>query len=138
MTGAIDEDLYRRAVELLRPGDISLEGAVVHTDYGPDEESMVHQATIEVGDVVAEHAGKGDTWVYSGNDDSRFGLNQHQGLTIADDEFVWECQQLLREGSFDVVLYWETTGDHEAVLADIRDAGYDTVGITEDGFEGQA
>jgi hypothetical protein len=132
-----DEDLYRRAAALLEPGDIELHGAVVHTGYGPDEESMTHQATLDVGDVVADHRGVEEWYVYSGNDDAEFGLNQHQGLTPAD-EFVWECQHLLREGTFDVVVYWEAGDDLAAVVADIRAAGYDAVGVTEDGVAEEA
>ncbi|WP_336036441.1 DUF5778 family protein [Halobacterium yunchengense] len=137
MSETVDEDLYRGTVELLKPGDISLAGAVVHTTYDSSEESMLHQLTLDAGDAVAEHGDAGDTYVYSGNDSDEFGVNQHQGLTLADDEFVWECQQLLREGTFDLVLYWEATGDHDAVLADIRDLdGVDrVVGVTEDGYD---
>jgi hypothetical protein len=133
MTRTVDEDLYRRAAELLRPGEIRLAGAVVHTGYDPDEESLAHRATVEIGDTIADHVTDADTYVYSGNDDERFGLNQHQGLTVEGDEFVWECQQLLRDGRFDVVFYWAATDDHAGVVDAIRDAGYDAVGVTEDG-----
>ncbi|WP_232702712.1 DUF5778 family protein [Halobacterium wangiae] len=137
MSETVDENLYRETVELLRPGDIELAGAVVHTRYGSDEESLLHQLTLDAGDAVAAHAETGDTYVYSGNDSDEFGVNQHQGLTLADDEFVWECQQLLRDGRFDLVLYWEATGDHDAVLSDIADVEgvEEVVGITEDGFD---
>jgi hypothetical protein len=137
MSETVNEDLYRDAAELLRPGDIELAGAVVHTTYESSEESMLHQLTLDAGDAVAEHADVGDTYVYSGNDSDEFGVNQHQGLTVEGDEFVWECQQLLREGTFDLVLYWEATGDHDAVLADVRDLdGVErVVGVTEDGYE---
>lgn len=136
MSETVNEDLYRGTVELLRPGEVELEGAVLHTSYGSDEESLLHQATLDAGDVVAEHAETGDTYVYSGNDDSAFGVNQHQGLTLEDDAFVWECQQLLREGTFDVVLYWEVTGVHADVLAGLADVDgvTDVVGVTEDGY----
>lgn len=137
MSETVDENLYRETVELLKPGDIELAGAVVHTRYGSDDESMLHQLTLDAGDVVAEYAEKGDTYVYSGNDSDEFGVNQHQGLTLDDEAFVWECQQLLRDGTFDLVLYWEATGDHDAVLADIRDVDgvEEVVGITADGFD---
>ena len=136
MSETVNENLYRQTVELLQPGEVELEGAVVHTSYGSDEESMLHQATLDAGDVVADYAGKGDTYVYSGNDDSDFGVNQHQGLTLDGDEFVWECQQLLREGTFDIVLYWEATDAHADVLADIAsvDGVERVVGVTEDGY----
>jgi hypothetical protein len=133
MADVVDEDLYRRAAELLAPGEIELEGAVVHTEFGPDEESLAHRATVEIGDVIADHVTDADTYVYSGNDDERFGLNQHQALTLSGDEFVWECQQLLRDASFDVVFYWEATDEHAAIVDAIREEGFDAVGVTEDG-----
>jgi hypothetical protein len=129
---AVDSELYRRAARLLEPGDIDLHGAVVHTDYGGDEESLLHQATLDVGDVVADHRGVEEWHVHSGNDDPEFGLNQHQGRT-AGGEFVWECQQLLREGTFDVVVDGKAGDDLQEIVADIRAAGHDAVGITEDG-----
>ena len=79
----------------------------------------MHRTTVEVGDTIAAHAEAGDTYVFSGTDDPDFGLNQHQGLTLADDAFVWECQQLLREGTYDVVFYYEASADHEAILDDL-------------------
>ena len=137
MSETVNEDLYRNTVELLQPGDIELAGAVVHTTFHSSQESLLHQLTLDAGEAVAEYGESGDTYVYSGNDSDEFGVNQHQGLTLADDEFVWECQQLLREGVFDLVLYWEATDDHDAVLADIRDLdGVDrVVGIHEDGYD---
>jgi len=127
MTGAIDSDLRRRTWELLQPGDIELDGLVLHTDYDGSEETRMHQATVDVGDTIADHAGLDptDTFVYSGTDDSEFASNQHQGLTLGDEEFVWECQQLLRDGSFDVVFYFEASTDGEALLAEVRDEGFE-------------
>lgn len=134
MTDAIDDDLYRRTKALLEPGEIELNGAIVHTGYGSDEEVQMMQATIDVGDVVAEHAGHDprDCYVYSGNDDTDFASNQHQGLTLADDEFVWECQQLLRDGEFDIVIYYEASADQEAILADVEEMGFDVIGVRSD------
>ncbi|MFC7214448.1 DUF5778 family protein [Saliphagus sp. GCM10025334] len=131
MANAIDEDLYQRTKALLEPGDIQLNGAVVHTEYGSDEDVQMMQATIDVGDVIAEHAGHDpkDCFVYSGNDDPNFSSNQHQGLTLEDEEFVWECQQLLRRGTFDIVIYYEASADHEAILEDIEELGYDVTGV---------
>ncbi|WP_226004205.1 DUF5778 family protein [Natrinema salinisoli] len=128
---ALDEDLYQRTKALLEPGDIALNGAVVHTDYDGQEDVKMMQATIDVGDVIAEHSGHDptDCYVYSGNDDPDFSSNQHQGLTLEDEEFVWECQQLLREGSFDIVIYYEASADHEAILEDIRELGFDVTGV---------
>jgi hypothetical protein len=125
----VDRDLYERTKALLEPGDVELNGLIVHTDVGDDEEAQLHQVTLDVGDVIAEHAGKGEWYVYSGNDDGRFGLNQHQGLTIEGDEFVWECQQLLREGSFKVVFYYEADADQSAIVADAEALGFRVTGV---------
>jgi hypothetical protein len=131
MEDVLDEELYRRTKQLLEPGDIELNGAVVHTDLGGDDETEMHQATVDVGEIIAEHAGYDptDTFVYSGTDDTDFASNQHQGLTLDDESFVWECQQLLREGSFDVVFYYEADADQEAILEDVRDLGFDVTGV---------
>jgi hypothetical protein len=131
MEDVLDEELYRRTKQLLEPGDIELNGAVVHTDLGGDDETEMHQATVDVGEIIAEHAGYDptDTFVYSGTDDTDFASNQHQGLTLDDESFVWECQQLLREGSFDVVFYYEASADQQAILEDVRDLGFDVTGV---------
>jgi uncharacterized protein (DUF736 family) len=127
----IDEELRRRTEALLEPGDIELQGLIVHTEYDSSEESMLHRATIEIGDNISKHASEADTYVYSGTDDPEFGLNQHQGLTIKNDEFVWECQQLLREETYDVVFYYEASADHGAIVDDLRAEGYDVTGVSE-------
>ena len=131
MADVYDEDLYRRTKALLEPGEIELNGAIVHTPFGMDEDVGMMQATIDVGDVIAEHAGYDprDCYVYSGNDDPDFSSNQHQGRTLEDEEFVWECQQLYRNGSFDVVIYYEASADHEAILEDVRELGYEVTGV---------
>ena len=130
-TDVVDETLLGRARALLEPGEIDLVGVIIPMDVDTDDEPQLHQNTIEVGDVIAEHAGHdpADTYVYSGNDDSEFGVNQHQGLTVEGDEFVWECQQLLRDETFVVVFYYEADVDQAGILADLRDAGYDAVDI---------
>lgn len=129
----VDEDLVKRARALLEPGEIELNGIVVHTDFGSNDEAALHAATIEIGDIVAAQAGEADnTYVYSGNDDTRFGLNQHQGLTLDGDEFVWECQQLLREGTFDIVMYYDAGLDQAAIVESVREAGYRVTGVTSD------
>ena len=120
MSETVDEDLYRRVEALLEPGDIELNGLVLHTELTTDEESVLHERTVAVGDIIAEHATDEETYIYSGNDDPDFGLNQHQGLTLTGDEFVWECQQLLRDGTYDVVFYYEASADHEAILAAVE------------------
>ncbi|WP_255168657.1 DUF5778 family protein [Natrononativus amylolyticus] len=131
MANTIDDDLYRRTKALLEPGEIELNGAIVHTEYAGSEDVRMMQATIDVGDVIAEHAGHDprDCYVYSGNDDPDFSSNQHQGLTLDGEEFVWECQQLLREGTFDIVIYYEASADHEAILEDVRELGYEVTGV---------
>ncbi|AHG00249.1 hypothetical protein HALLA_17030 [Halostagnicola larsenii XH-48] len=131
MADAIDDDLYQRTKALLEPGEITLNATIVHTEYDGQEDVKMMQATIDVGDIIAEHAGHDptDCFVYSGNDDTDFSSNQHQGRTLEDEEFVWECQQLLRNGSFDIVIYYEATADHEAILEDVRDLGFDVTGV---------
>jgi hypothetical protein len=130
MTETADADLYRRVEALLEPGDIQLNGLVLHTDLTTEEESVLHERTVAVGDLIAEHATDEDTYIYSGNDDPDFGLNQHQGLTLTGDEFVWECQQLLRDGTYDVVFYYEASADHEAILEAVEaETGDRVVGV---------
>jgi len=123
MGDATDRDLYQRAKALLEPGDIELNGLIVHTDLTGEEEPTLHQLTLDVGEVIAEHAGfdPADTYVYSGNDDSEFGVNQHQGRTLDEDTFVWECQQLMREDRYEVVFYYEADADQEAILSSLDD-----------------
>lgn len=134
MSDDTDSALYERTRQLLEPGDIDLLGLVVHTDLTGEAESEMHRLTVDVGEVIARHAGQdpSDTYVYSGTDDTEFGLNQHQGLTIEDDSFVWECQQLLRDGSYDIVFYYEASVDQEAILEEVEEMGYETVGIRPD------
>ncbi|WP_135362706.1 DUF5778 family protein [Halosimplex halophilum] len=131
---AVDTDLYQRAQALLEPGEIELVGVIVHTDLSGDQEPTLHEATLEIGNYIAEYSGiePTDTYVYSGNDDPEFGVNQHQGLTLDGDEFVWECQQLLREGTFDVVFYYEADVDQDGLVEALRGAGYDAVGVEPD------
>ena len=133
-TDALDDDLYRRMKQLLEPGDIELNGAVVHTEYDGSDEIEMMQATIDVGEIIAGGYGMdpAETFVYSGSDDPEFASNQHQGLTLDGEEFVWECQQLLREGSFDLVFYYEASADHEAILSAIEDEGFAVTGVRGD------
>jgi hypothetical protein len=128
---AVDEDLYRRTKALLEPGEISLNGVIVHTELTTDREPRLHEATLDIGGVIAGQAGLGeDEWyVHSGNDDPEFGLNQHQGLTIDGDEFVWECQQLLRNGTYDVVFYYEASADQEGIVAGVEGLGFEATGV---------
>ncbi|WP_121820396.1 DUF5778 family protein [Halostella salina] len=132
MAEALDDDLYRRTKQLLEPGEIELNGAVVHTGIESQDDIAMTQATIDVGEIIAGHATDAETYVYSGSDDPEFASNQHQGRTLDGDEFVWECQQLLREGTYDVVFYYEASADQEAILADIREQGFDVTGVRGD------
>ncbi|WP_254837995.1 DUF5778 family protein [Natronomonas marina] len=134
MSDAIDDDLYRRTEALLEPGDIRLNGVIVRTGLSGDEEPTLHQATLDVGDVISEAAGidPGETYVYSGNDDERFGVNQHQGRTLEEEEFVWECQQLMRDGTYDVVFYYEADADQTAIVEGVEELGFDATGVRGD------
>ncbi len=134
MAEILDDELRRRTWKLLQPGDIELDGLVLQTEFDGSQEPEMHQATVEVGELIAEYAGyePTDTFVYSGTDDSDFSSNQHQGLTLDDESFVWECQQLLRDGSFDVVFYFEAGADTEELLGAVREAGYDATAIRGD------
>ena len=130
MDDAVDDDLYRRTQALLEPGELDLVGAIVHTGLSGEEDIAMHHATVEVGEIIAEHAGAGEDWyVYAGNDDPEFASNQFQGLTLPDEAFVWECQQLLRAGTFELVFYYEADVDQDALLAGIREAGYEVTGV---------
>ncbi|MFW5965069.1 MAG: DUF5778 family protein [Natronomonas sp.] len=131
MADAIDDDLYQRTKALLEPGDIQLNGVIVRTELTGEEEPTLHQATLDIGDIIAEAAGidPTDTYVYSGNDDDRFGVNQHQGLTLEDEEFVWECQQLVRDGTYDVVFYYEADADQTAIVEGVEELGFGATGV---------
>jgi hypothetical protein len=128
------DDLRQRTWKLLQPGDIDLDGVVVHTEFDGSQEPEMHEATVEVGETIAEHAGHDprETFVYSGTEDPEFASNQHQGLTLEDESFVWECQHLFRNGSFDLVFYFEASADTAALLDDLRDAGYEVTGVRGD------
>ncbi|MFQ3318911.1 MAG: hypothetical protein ACI8UR_001553 [Natronomonas sp.] len=131
MSDAIDDDLLQRTKALLEPGDIKLNGVIVRTELTSDEEPTLHQATLDIGNLIAEASGIAptDTYVYSGNDDDRFGVNQHQGLTLEDEEFVWECQQLIRDETYDIVFYYEADADQEAIVGGVEELGFDATGV---------
>ena len=134
MPTAADDDLRRRTWQLLQPGEIALDGVVVHTDLGGAEDIAMHQATVEIGETIAAAAGidPGDTYVYSGTQDSDFASNQHQGRTLDSDEFVWECQQLLRDGSFDLVFYFEADADLEELVESLEEDGHRVTAVRGD------
>jgi hypothetical protein len=131
MSEAIDDDLHQRAKALLNPGEIQLNGVIVGTELTSEEEPTLHQATLDIGAVISEAAGiePTETYVYSGNDDDRFGVNQHQGLTLDGDEFVWECQQLMRDGTYDIVFYYEADADQETIVEGVEELGFDATGV---------
>jgi hypothetical protein len=116
MADVYDEDLYRRTKALIEPGDIELVGLIVHTDLEGNEDLEMHELTVDLNDVIADHAGKGESYIYAGNDTTEFASNQFQGLTLEDDAFVWECQQLLRAGTFDLVFYYEAGVDQAGIV----------------------
>ncbi|MFD1632960.1 DUF5778 family protein [Haloplanus ruber] len=132
MSDVVDDDLYRRTKALLEPGDIDLAGAIVHTDLSGQEDLEMHELTVELNEVIAAHAEMGETYIYAGNDDPEFASNQFQGLTVEDDAFVWECQQLLRDGTFDIVFYYEADVDQAALVAEVRDRGYEVTSVVLD------
>lgn len=122
-------DLETQTRELLKPGEIELVGAIVDTDLTSDRDLEMMDATVEIGECIASYQVDGPTYVYSGNDDSRFSSNQHQGLTIEDDGFVWECQQLLVDGTFTLVFYFEASEAFDDILEDIEALGYQVTGV---------
>ena len=124
MNDVVDNDLYQRTKALLEPGEIELLGLIVHTDLTGQEDLEMHELTVDLNEIIAEHANKGETYIHAGNDDTDFSSNQFQGLTVDDEAFVWECQQLLREGTFDLVFYYEATADHEAIAAAVEELGH--------------
>jgi hypothetical protein len=132
----LDEGLYRRTKALLEPGEIELSGAIVHTDLTGQEDLEMHELTVELNEVIAAHAGKGETYIYAGNDDTDFSSNQFQGLTVEDGAFVWECQQLLREGTFDIVFYYKADIDQTALVEAIRERGYEVTSVVLDDGDG--
>ncbi|GAB7094534.1 DUF5778 family protein [Halolamina litorea] len=119
MADAVDDDLYQRAKRLLEPGDIELVGCIVHTDLGGEQDLEMHELTVAINDVIADHADKGESYIYAGNDTDEFASNQFQGKALADDAFVWECQQLLRSGTFDLVFYYEAGVEQEDLADDL-------------------
>ena len=121
MADVLDQDLYERTKALLEPGDIELVGVIVHTDLSGEEDLEMQELTVDLNDVIAAHTDKGESYIYAGNDDPEFASNQFHGRTLEDDEFVWECQQLLRDGRFHLVFYYEATADHEAIIEAIED-----------------
>ena len=132
---AVDHDLYRRTKALLEPGDVELIGCIVHTDLAGDEDLEMQELVVEINEVIADHADAGETFIYAGNDDTAFSSNQFQGLTVDDESFVWESQHLLRDGSFDLVFYYEADADQEAIVADLAALGPDVTAVPDPEIE---
>jgi len=129
MSDTLDSELYQRTKALLEPGEIELIGLIVHTDLTSDQDLEMHELTVELNDIIAENTDKGESYIYAGNDDTDFSSNQFQGLTVDDEAFVWECQQLLREGTFDLVFYYEATADHEAIVEAVEALGHGVTSV---------
>ena len=128
MSDVVDTDLYERTKALLEPGEIELVGCIVHTELSSQEDLEMHELTVAANDVIAAHADTGETYIEAGNDNTDFSSNQFQGLTLEDESFVWECQQLLRNGTFDIVFYYEAGVDQSALTGALSDlAGVDRV-----------
>ena len=119
MSETVDSDLYTRTKALLEPGDIELVGCIVHTELDGQEDLEMHELTVDANEVIADHADKGEAYIEACNDDTTFSSNQFQGLTLDGEEFVWECQQLLRDATFDIVFYYEAGVDQEALADDL-------------------
>lgn len=120
MSETLDEDLYQRTLALLEPGDIELIGCLVHSSLTSDQDLEMQELTIAINEIIAAAAGVEESYIEAGNDDPDFSSNQFQGLTLEDDAFVWECQQLLRDGTFDLVFYYEAETDQDAVVTEIE------------------
>ncbi|MFB6266234.1 MAG: DUF5778 family protein [Halodesulfurarchaeum sp.] len=129
-----DDDLYESARALLEPGDRKLAGLVVHTGLPGVKETEMNRAMRAVGDVIAAELTDAEVVIDAGEDDERFGVGQFQGVTLGDGVFVWECQQLLRDGTFDLVFYWEADGAMDAIVEAVADRGFEVVPVTEEGY----
>ena len=131
---AVDTDLYRRTRALLEPGEVDLNGVVVHTDT--DDDLAVQELTVELNDIVAAHSphtDEGETYIHAGNDDPEFASNQFQGRRLDDDAFVWECQHLRRSGTLDIVCYYRADADHVGIVQAVEALGNDVTGVRTDG-----
>ena len=132
-----DVELYEQAVSLLEPGESTLAGVVMHTGLGRHAESAMNKLMRAAGDRIAAHLTDEETYLYAGEDDDRFGVGQFHGRRLSDDGVVWECQQLVRDGTFDLVFYWEDEGEQDAIVADLDALDADLVPVTEDGYEAE-
>ncbi len=134
MSEAGDHELYHQAVSLLGPGEAELVGIVVHTDYDRTEEPAMNELMLSIGERIADYLQDGEMYVYAGEDDGRFGAGQFHGRRLGDDAVIWECQQLIRSDTFDLVFYWEAAGEQDAIVSAVNEIAETVVPITEDGF----
>ena len=94
----------------------------------------MNELMLELGERIAAVLQDGEMYVYAGEDDDRFGAGQFHGRRLSDDAVIWECQQLVRDDTFDLVFYWEAAGRQDAVLDSLSTVSTPIVPITEDGF----
>ena len=116
MPATADDPLYDELVTFLEPGEIDLIGMIIDTQFDRSEDLEAHELTVELNDIIAHHSGKGEAYIYAGNDSSRFASNQYQGRGLRDDAFVWECQHLVRDGRFTLVFYYEADAAQAAIV----------------------
>jgi hypothetical protein len=116
MPATADDPLYDEMVRFLEPGEIDLIGIIIDTQFDRSEDLEVHELTVELNDIIAAHSGEGEAYIYAGNDSSSFASNQYQGRALTDDAFVWECQHLVRDGSFTLVFYYEADATQAAII----------------------
>ena len=135
MSEVLDRDLYERTKALLEPGDVELVGCLVHTDLTGQEDLEMQELVVEINEIIASHADAGETYVYAGNDDPEFASNQFQGRRLDDESFVWESQHLLREGTFDLVFYYEASADQKGIVDDIEALGHDVTPVPSPAHE---
>jgi hypothetical protein len=116
MPAPADDPLYDELLAFLEPGAIELVGIIVETTLDRSEDLEMHELTVQLNDLIATHSGKGEAYIYAGNDSSEFASNQFQGRQLVDDAFVWECQHLVRDGHFTLVFYYEADADQAAIV----------------------
>jgi len=134
MAESDDHELYQQAVSLLGPGETELVGVVVHTEYGRSQEAAMNELMLELGERIAAVLEEEEMYLYAGEDDDRFGAGQFHGRRLTDDAVIWECQQLIRDDTFDMVFYWEAEGRQDDVVDSLSKVTSPIVPITEDGF----
>jgi hypothetical protein len=119
MAAPADDPLYSELVAFLEPGAIELIGIIIETSFDRSEDLEVHELTVQLNDIIATRSGKGEAYIYAGNDSSAFASNQYQGRRLSDDAFVWECQHLVRDGRFTLVFYYEADAAQTAIVDDV-------------------